>query len=366
MTLNTGKNAQQPGTWTGDGIQRGARASTVADDLVAAVLGLVIVTAVYFDGRAHILGLPDSFFTPWHGFLYGGLLLLMAWLAVISRAAARRHSLGKVARIPGGYGLAVVGAGLFLAGGVADLVWHQIFGVESGIDALLSPTHLLLFVGGALLLSGPVRAFRLRDDHGSHVRRLPPTLAVAGIAGIAAFALSFLSGFITDYATVAVGHAPEGTDEHNVAEALASAGLASYVLTSLILVVPLVFLVRSRVAGLGTVTGVVGFLALSAAVLVDFRNMGTVLAAVAASALVDVVLFILRRFNAPLRVQELVLASALPLLLWPGQLLATNAVKDVQWSAEMVTGITILSALISYGTVFVLGPASRTGRRNPM
>ncbi|WP_017197941.1 hypothetical protein [Arthrobacter sp. M2012083] len=357
MALNVGKNAQQPGNGTGDG------GSTVAEDLVAAILGLVIVTAVYFDGRAHILGLPDSFFTPWHAFLYGGLLLLGTWLLIISRAAARRHRLGRVGRIPGGYGAAVVGAGLFLAGGAVDLLWHQVLGVESGIDALLSPPHLLLFVGGALLLSGPVGASRLRGGPGSIAERVPPTLGAVGIAGIAAFALSFLSGFITDFATVAVGHAPEGTDEHNVAEALASAGLASYLLTSLIMVVPLVFLVRSRASGLGTVTGVVGLLALLAAVLVNFRTMGIVLAAVAAAVLVDVLLHFLRRLNASLRVQELVLAAALPLLVWPGQLLATNEVKGVQWSAEMLTGITILSALISFGTVFALGSTPQAANR---
>ncbi|NKR10605.1 MULTISPECIES: hypothetical protein [unclassified Paenarthrobacter] len=78
LKVNAGSNTGQPETVTGAGTLRGPLTSTVAEDLVAAVLGLVIVTAVYFDGRAHILGLPDSFFTPWHAFLYGGLLLLLA------------------------------------------------------------------------------------------------------------------------------------------------------------------------------------------------------------------------------------------------------------------------------------------------
>jgi hypothetical protein len=367
LKLNAGGNTGQSETVAGAGTPRGPLTSTIAEDTVAAVLGLVIVAAVYFDGRAHILGLPDSFFTPWHGFLYGGLLLLVAWLATISRTTARRHRVERVGRIPAGYGPAVVGAGLFLAGGVGDMIWHQILGVESGIDALLSPTHLLLFAGASLLLSGPVRSFGLRIGRRSSANLLPPTLGVVGIAGIAAFALSFLSGFITDYATIAVGHAPEGTDEHNVAEALASAGVASYLLTSLVMVVPLVFLVRSRAAVPGTVTGVVGFLALMATVLVDFRTLGTVYTAVIAAAVVDVLLLVLRRFHLPMRGQELVVASALPLLVWPGQLMATNAVKGVQWSAEMVIGVPILAALISFGTVFVLGATAQTGhRRNPM
>ena len=36
--------------------------------------------------------------------------------------------------------------------------WHTILGVETGLDALLSPTHLLLFIGMAAILTTPVRA----------------------------------------------------------------------------------------------------------------------------------------------------------------------------------------------------------------
>ena len=43
-------------------------------------------------------------------------------------------------------------------GGVGDLLWHQVFGIEQGIAALLSPTHLLLFTGVALILLAPFRA----------------------------------------------------------------------------------------------------------------------------------------------------------------------------------------------------------------
>lgn len=355
MVSNPRIEPLQPGKRSGADPHKNTPASTVAEDLIAAALGIAVVTAVYLDGRAHVLGLPDSFFTLWHSLLYGGLLLLIVWLAVISRRTATRYRLDRPARLPAGYGLAAVGAALFAVSGVLDMVWHQIFGVEFGLDALLSPTHLLLFMGGALLLSGPVRAFRLRALPLSMSGRLAPTLGVLGIAGIAAFALSFLSGFITDSATVAVGHAPEGTDAHNIAEGLASAGLASYVLTSLILVVPLAYLIRFRLAGPGTALIVVTSVAMLAAVLGDFRNMGTVIAALAAGALLDVVLFALRRLSVPLRPQELVLASLLPLLVWPGQLLATNMARSVLWSLEMLTGVVTVAALASFATVFVLG-----------
>ena len=332
--------------------ERGA--TRVSEDLVAAALGLLIVTAVYLDGRAHILGLPDSFFTPWHAFLYGDLLLLVGWLAVLGRRAAVRLRLDRLAIIPAGYGQSVAGAALFAAGGVADMIWHQLFGVESGIDALLSPTHLALFAGGALLFSGPIRATQMRSEASLPWTGLPAVLAVTAIAAVAAFALIYLSGFLSDQATFAVSQAPEGTAEHITSEALASAGLASYLVTSLVIVIPLTFLIRQRLALPGAATFLVLSLALLACVLEDFRNPGIIIAAAVAGVLADLALYALARHSSSMRGRELVMAALVPLLLWSGQLLALAAQGPILWSLEMVTGVVIASAGMSFTAVFVL------------
>jgi hypothetical protein len=89
--------------------------------------GLVI--GIYLDGWAHIRGMPESFFTPWHALIYGsfgfaGLLLAGGWVSGSRRGHTWRTAL------PPGYGLSLVGAGIFLVSGVADLIWHAIFGIE--------------------------------------------------------------------------------------------------------------------------------------------------------------------------------------------------------------------------------------------
>jgi hypothetical protein len=38
------------------------------------------------------------------------------------------------------------------------MVWHNLFGFETGVEPLLSPTHLVLATGIALIMSGPFRA----------------------------------------------------------------------------------------------------------------------------------------------------------------------------------------------------------------
>jgi hypothetical protein len=252
-------------------------------DVVAAVLGPAVVVAVHLDGRAHLLNLPDLFFTPWHGLLYGALTALVGWLLVMGRAHGARR--GESLRMPAGYGLALVGGVLFFVGGGADLLWHTVFGIEFGIDALLSPSHLWLFVAGALLLSGPVRAALAHRATGTPATGagLAATLvAVTSLAGLAAFALGYLSAYFTDAPTRSLPHFPEGTPEHAAVEIPASWGLASYLVTSLVVAVPLAWLVLRWRLPFGTVTGYAASLALLAVTMMDFHRLyavaGTALA----------------------------------------------------------------------------------------
>lgn len=48
----------------------------------------------------------------------------------------------------------MVGIALFGVAGVGDMAWHEVFGIEANVEALLSPTHLLVIVGAGLFVSG--------------------------------------------------------------------------------------------------------------------------------------------------------------------------------------------------------------------
>lgn len=133
------------------------RDSTRLEDVGMAAASVWIVVAVHLDGRAHFLQLPDSFFTWWHLLMYSGLAAAaLVLLAMGVRRRGRGQSLVAAGlRPPRGYEASLVGAALFFAGGVADLVWHSLFGVEFGLDALLSPAHLMLMGGAVLLFTAP-------------------------------------------------------------------------------------------------------------------------------------------------------------------------------------------------------------------
>ncbi len=127
-------------------------------DRLMAGLALLFISGLYLDGWAHNHGLVDNtFFTPWHAVLYSSYVLNAI---VLVSTLCINHARGRswLTALPGGYELSFLGVPLFLAAGAGDMVWHILFGFEVGIDPLLSPTHLLLALGGMLIMSGPLRA----------------------------------------------------------------------------------------------------------------------------------------------------------------------------------------------------------------
>lgn len=47
------------------------------------------------------------------------------------------------AAIPAGYSLGLLGVIIFALGGLGDMWWHTVFGIERDVATLLSPTHLM-------------------------------------------------------------------------------------------------------------------------------------------------------------------------------------------------------------------------------
>jgi hypothetical protein len=167
------------------------RLSTARFDLAITLASAWFVGGLYLDGWAHnTIPSLETFFTPWHGVLYSGFF---ACVAVLGWAIGRNRAAGLSwwPAIPGGYELSAIGALVFVAAGLGDMLWHIAFGIEANVDALLSPTHLLLLFGGTLFISGPIRASQRRlisgiRDQGT-LAQLPRVLSLTFLLLSAAF-----------------------------------------------------------------------------------------------------------------------------------------------------------------------------------
>lgn len=149
-------------------------------DWLMLALSAIFVGGLYLDGWAHNHGKVDqSFFTPWHAFFYGGFAITAVVLIGATLVNRRRGCAWRTA-VPSGYELSLLGSLVFAAGGVGDLIWHTLFGIEESFEALVSPTHLLLGLGLALVVSGPLRAAWQRPG-GNGWRDLAPALASLGL-----------------------------------------------------------------------------------------------------------------------------------------------------------------------------------------
>ena len=129
-----------------------------AFDWTMTVLSALFVGGLFLDGWAHAHGRVDqTFFTPWHAALYSGFLAtaLVLWGGLVW-GVRRGRPWG--AALPDGYGLSLLGVGLWFAGGPLDFAWHSLFGFEASVEALMSPAHAVLALGAGLITSGPLRA----------------------------------------------------------------------------------------------------------------------------------------------------------------------------------------------------------------
>jgi hypothetical protein len=159
-------------------------------------------SAFRLDAWAHHQFEVKTFFTHWHGVLYSGFLALAAVLTGTFVLNIRKGWVWWQA-MPVSYRLSLLGVAVFTAGGVGDMIWHLAFGIEVNIEALLSPTHLMEALGGALIVTGPIRAAWARPEEGWR-SLLPALISLALLLSI----LTFFTSYANPLADTALPRAP--------------------------------------------------------------------------------------------------------------------------------------------------------------
>ncbi len=199
-------------------------------------------TGVFLDGWAHNhIPTLETFFTPWHAVFYSGYALSAMTLFGITlhNRTARKVSWSEA--IPLGYGYALIGVIIFASGGIFDLAWHEIFGIEKDVEALLSPAHIFLAVGGFLINTANLRAWILDRTMISSAKLIDhiPMLfsATCGIA---------LGNFMTQFSHRVVVRAGGDFPGKEMADVMQSAAVAGYIVETALLTAMLLFLARHR------------------------------------------------------------------------------------------------------------------------
>ncbi len=327
-------------------------------ELGTILIGQWLMLGLAIDGWAHH-NRPnlENFFTPWHGLLYSGYAASAVWLIGLIWQQRRAGRIGRAA-IPRGYELGLVGVVLFGLAGLADLLWHETIGIEQNRKASLSPTHLLLFLGIVLIVSSPFRAAWSSDDpaHDAPTLRdfLPALLSLSGAASIVGAMHIWLWGFAYLHDGAAAALAVPAVAQ----AATADLDLAMILITTVLLLTPLLLVLRRWRPPFGTATILFGTLAGLLCAVTGFRQPTDVGVAIVVGLVADT---LIRRYEPrPARPGAFrLVASLVPLALWALHFAVTALFPGgVAWPPEYWAGITLLAGLTGLAlSLLVVPPA---------
>ncbi|MHB8588480.1 MAG: hypothetical protein ACYDA0_06470 [Candidatus Dormibacteraceae bacterium] len=329
-----------------------ARPSGVWYDRLAIVLASWLVGGVYLDGWAHNhIARLETFFTPWHAVLYSGYASLALFLT-ITALRGRQRGLPLRLTMPAGYGLSLVGAAIFAVAGVLDLTWHTLFGIERSIEALFSPTHLLLGLGAILMVTGPLRAatFKTQREVGGQWAAMAPAI----------LSLTYLMAFLVFFTQYAHPIVHSLADLPNSDDFIRGAGVADILIQSAILMGVVLIAVKRWQLPFGTFAVLLGVTdGLSAVLAVSSPVFSVVVLGALTGLLIDLLNFGLRpRAGAPASLR--VFAFAAPVATYAVYFAALASLKGVHWALPIWTGAIVeagvVGLLLSYVLISPLRP----------
>ena len=328
---------------------------SLAFDYAVAIASLWIANGFFLDAWAHGHVPIESFFTPYHGVFYSGMVFMAAVLAIYWL---------RFRGLPPGYRLAIVGIPVFLVAGVGDLLWHLVLGLEEGVDALLSPTHQALGLGIFLLASGPIRSVLAnRDRSPSLVSTLPLVLSLAAWLTLVHFGTAYafdpaagstnappavISSSPEYFTTLAIGYYKIGSGVLiAIFQCIVMTGFALWMVSRL-----------SLAPGSFTIFFVLGNVAAAAA----YTNQSALFATVLAQSLVTGIVadtIVAKRDPSPAYPQWYrIFAVTVPLAYMGTYLVTTFAVDRLWWDWNEALGAWLWCGVVGFG-LSLIGTARR-------
>jgi hypothetical protein len=330
-------------------------------DLTTAAFSAWFFGGLILDVTAHARGWAESFFTWWHLAFYTGFFVTAAWIAWIFIRAHRAEGRTGMAAVPHGYGPAVIGIPLFLVSGVADMIWHEVLGVETNLAILFSPSHLTLAAGGVLIVAAPLLSAWRRAVLAAEPEPIPLEARMAAPAlslGYITTALVLFLAYLVPHTNspFAVAAALKGP---HVFEGFPVAGIVFT--TVLVLALAVMMTGRFRLP-LGFFTVAFTYPAIMAGAYSGFEYGGYVWIFLLSGAWLDFLVWLIRP-ELRRRRDLLVLAGAWAVPVWAAFLIGTGAATGIWPAAEIGLGAPLVAAVVGCLFMLVVQPERRDAVR---
>jgi hypothetical protein len=366
---------------------RGVRpVTTYREDLITAALTVWPIIAMFFDGRGHNNETgQESFWSRPHLFLYAGMTAVGLWIGLLvtkyqlaAGVDPRKTLLPDLKAIPVGYGVAILGLLTLALGGPTDFIWHAAYGFEVGVDAIYSPPHLLLFFGGLLVSSTGIRSMWAKRDITPDFKAFLPVLLSAMLfIGVSGFITMYLSAFMTnvtptsdfvadyqaqfkddyDDQTVSLnaGLTGYGDDQWPYYYYSASHGIASMIITTLILLGPALLLLRRWRVPFGAMTLIFTGYGLLASIMTEYRDWPLIFSLVLTGLAID--LLQNRSGTERLTLGGIrAVGPAAAAVLWFSYYAILALDKGIGWEPTMWVGALMVGVMSGFGVAFLIAP----------
>jgi hypothetical protein len=306
-----------------------------------------LVTGLQLDAYAHATTPElETFWTPWHAVLYSGIAasgLTLVWL--LRSRLPRIPTYESVLALPNALRIPMLGMAFLLVGGGIDTLWHNIFGIERGLEIFVSPSHEFIILGMVLVAVGPA------------LMTTAPRLTIAdGTLVTISALLTVLPLHIYSLHANVLGTIYFG-DGENPVRIYSTDGqiLHGYVFTTILLLLPIILIGRRWAVPIGVPTVLVAVPALAMHLMFLtgdpwWTSFTVALAAAGAELVIRVIRPLL---PVPPSGAWLLLGLAAPPMVWGTLFVVADLEEGVGWNVHVVSGLLTYVALTGAATVLV-------------
>lgn len=230
------------------------------------------------------------------------------------------------------------------------------------MDALLSPTHLVLFLGGTMIFASPFAAAWTSPDPAQDAPRfatfLPTLGSITMITSFVSFMHMYLWAVTRDLHSASCA-AQIATRCPSAVRPLTNwttiAGLDNILITNLVLLAPVLLLLRRWLVPFGSMTFLFTINTTLMAALEAFDGAHVIMIMLVAGLAADGLIFLLKPWNGHVA-RFRVVTVLIPLALWTIYFGAALLGPGIAWSLELSAGITAMAALSGFALSLLMVP----------